>query len=96
MFLHYFFQLSVIRTLLIHCDTLPDQGKSVLNVKNKNEATALHTALQLGHMDIFDRLLEAGADSTIQVSECKPSDSRPHVDLEHISQCYSEPSHLIL
>ncbi len=60
----------MIRTLLIHCDTLPDQGKSVLNMKNKNEATALHTSLQLGHMDIFDRLLEAGADSTIQVSQC--------------------------
>ena len=39
----------------------------MLNKQNGHGSTALHTALQLQHLDVFDRLLEAGADPTIKV-----------------------------
>ena len=55
-------QLEIVKKLL---ELEDDSG--ALNKQNGHGATALHTALQLQHLDVFDRLLEAGADPTIKV-----------------------------
>ena len=55
-------QLDIVKKLL---ELEADSG--ALNKQNGHGATALHTALQLQHLDVFDRLLEAGADPTIKV-----------------------------
>ena len=55
-------QLDIVKKVL----ELEDNS-GTLNKQNGHGATALHTALQLQHLDVFDRLLEAGADPTIKV-----------------------------
>ena len=55
-------QLDIVKKLL---ELEADSG--AFNQQNGHGATALHTALQLQHLDVFDRLLEAGADPTIKV-----------------------------
>ena len=56
-------QLNIVETLL----ELGNDGGAI-NKQNGHGSTALHTALQLKHLDVFDRLLEAGADPNIKVS----------------------------
>ena len=55
--------MKVVRTLLQH-----ESAQKALNARNSQGLTALHTALQLQHLDVFDQLLEAGADTTVRVS----------------------------
>ena len=68
----YYFLLYQTNVIVLQLDIVKkllelEDGSGALNKQNGHGATALHTALQLQHLDVFDRLLEAGADPTIKV-----------------------------